>query len=317
MNDSDANYFQRTVAGPVTCAGIGLHTGRKVTLRILPAPSGSGIVFVRTDMSQRIEIPARIENVTGATLATTLGKHGVTISTVEHVLATLLGMGIDNAVIEVDGPELPILDGSAAPFVFLIKEVGVRKLPGPKRFLVVKRPIHVRLAGKAAALFPANEFKISYRVDFEHPMVTDQRFTMGFSARSFQQEISRARTFGFLRDLAALKERGLARGGSLDNAIVLDEFRVLNQDGLRFPDEFVRHKILDAMGDLSLVGMPIIGHFAAVCSGHDLNHRLVRKLLATPDAFTVVEPTEEKVLRDLAISLPTFGWVEPETVAAR
>jgi UDP-3-O-[3-hydroxymyristoyl] N-acetylglucosamine deacetylase len=313
MKHTRADYLQRTLQGPVTCTGIGLHTGNCVTMRLLPAPAHSGVTFVRTDCSPRVEIPARIEHVSGTALATTLGKNGVTIATVEHVLAALVGLGIDNVLVEVDGPEVPILDGSAAPFVFLLKEAGVRVQNAPKRFVVVRRPVQVRLAGKAAALFPANEFKISYRVDFDHPMVTDQRLTMGFSARTFQREISRARTFGFVRDLAALKERGLARGGSLDNAIVLDEFRVLNQDGLRFPDEFVRHKILDAMGDLSLMGMPVIGHLVAVCSGHDLNHRLVRKLLGTPDAFSVVEAREEKV-RELSLSIPAMGWAEPEAI---
>ena len=313
MDRAHTDAQQRTVARPLTCTGIGLHTGRRVVMRILPAPVNAGITFLRTDTSPHVEIPARIENVTSANLATTLGKNGVTIATVEHVLGALCGLGIDNAIIEVNGPEIPILDGSAAPFVFLIREVGTRIQNAPKRFVVVKRPVQVRLAGKAAALFPANEFKISYRVDFDHPMVTDQRFTLGFSASAFQREIARARTFGFVRDLAALKERGLARGGSLDNAIVLDEFRVLNQDGLRYPDEFVRHKILDSMGDLSLFGMPLIGHQVAVCSGHDLNHRVVRKLLATPDAFAVVEAREEKV-REHALTLPAFGALEPEAV---
>jgi len=312
MNESEANYFQRTVRRQIECTGVGLHTGRKVHLRILPAPAQSGIRFVRTDIKPRVEIPARIENVVASTLATTLGKGPAAIGTVEHLLATFLGMGIDNALVEVDGPEVPILDGSASPYVFLIKEAGVERQRALKRFLVVRRSVAVRLAGKAAALFAANEFKISYRVDFDHPMVTDQRLTVSFSARSFQREICRARTFGFLRDIEMLRDRGLAKGGSLDNAIVLDDFRVLNADGLRFQDEFVRHKILDAMGDLSLVGMPVIGHFAGVCSGHDLNHRLVRKLFATPDAYRVVEPSEHRVLEELAISLPTFGIAELE-----
>jgi UDP-3-O-[3-hydroxymyristoyl] N-acetylglucosamine deacetylase len=310
MNDRDANYFQRTVNRAIECTGVGLHTGEKVNIRILPAEPNSGIRFVRTDLKPRIEIPARIENVVSSTLATTIGKGPATVSTVEHLLATFLGMGIDNGLVEVDGPEVPILDGSAAPHVFLIRESGVRRQNALKRFLVLRRSVQTRLAGKAAAFFPSGEFKISYRVDFDHPMVTDQRLTMSFSARSFQREICRARTFGFLRDLESLKERGLAKGGSLDNAIVLDEFRVLNADGLRFQDEFVRHKILDAMGDLSLIGMPVIGHLAAVCSGHDLNHRLVRKLLATPDAYRVVEPNQQHVLSELAISLPAFGLVE-------
>jgi UDP-3-O-[3-hydroxymyristoyl] N-acetylglucosamine deacetylase len=314
MNELEANYYQRTVQREIECTGVGLHTGDRVHLKILPAPANSGIRFVRVDLKPRVEIPARIENVVASTLATTLGKNGATVATVEHLLATFLGMGIDNAIVEIDGGEVPILDGSAAPYVFLIKEAGVRRQRALKRFLVVRRQIGARLSGKAATLFPAKEFKISYRVDFDHPMVTDQRLTMTFSARSFQRDICRARTFGFLRDVEALKERGLARGGSLDNAIVLDEFRVLNADGLRFQDEFVRHKILDGMGDLSLVGMPVIGHLAAVCSGHDLNHRLVRKLLATPHAYQVVVPSEQSVLEELAISLPAFGLAEPEAV---
>jgi UDP-3-O-[3-hydroxymyristoyl] N-acetylglucosamine deacetylase len=312
MNEREANYYQRTVRQTIECTGVGLHTGRTVSLRIRPAPADTGIRFVRTDLRPRVEIPARIENVVSSTLATTLGRGPSTVGTVEHLLAAFLGLGIDNAVVEVEGPEVPILDGSAAPYVFLLREGGVKRLQSPKKFLVVRRQLVARLAGKAAAFFPSKEFTISYRVDFDHPMVVDQRLTLSLSARTFQREICRARTFGFMRDLESLRERGLGRGGSLENAVVLDDFRVLNADGLRFPDEFVRHKILDAMGDLSLVGMPVIGHLAAVCSGHDLNHRLVRKLLATPDAFRIVQPSEAQVLKELAISLPTFGLVEAE-----
>jgi UDP-3-O-[3-hydroxymyristoyl] N-acetylglucosamine deacetylase len=273
------SFNQRTLSAPISCDGIGLHSGAPVRLTLLPAPANAGIVFVRTD------------------LATTLGKEGVRIGTVEHLMSALSGLGIDNVRVELDGPEVPIMDGSAAPFAYLIKTAGVRVLDEPKSFLVVQRPVTVSDGDKEATLSPSNRFRIDCTIDFKHPLISDQSYAMEFSDRAFSREISRARTFGFLRDVELLKKHGLAKGGSLDNAIVVDEFSILNPDGLRFPDEFVRHKILDAMGDVALFGHPVIGHLKVVKSGHALNHKLVQKVLADKANYLVVHARKRDVER--------------------
>jgi UDP-3-O-[3-hydroxymyristoyl] N-acetylglucosamine deacetylase len=241
-------YSQRTLSHSVRCQGVGLHSGAPVNLSLLPAPVNHGIVFVRTDAPRPVSIPALAEYVVDTSLATTLGKDGVKVSTIEHLMAALAGMGLDNVRVELDGPEVPIMDGSAAPFAALIAEAGVRDQEEPRRLLVMKKTISVVDGDKEASLSPASRFRISCSIDFKHPLITEQAFDMEFSDRCFHREISRARTFCFLRDVEMLKKMGLARGGSLDNAIVVDEFSILNPDGLRFADEFVRHKILDAVG---------------------------------------------------------------------
>lgn len=306
-----SSFNQRTLSGPIGCDGVGLHTGQPVKMTLNPAPADHGIVFVRTDLARPVEIPATARYVVNTELATTVGREGTRIGTVEHLLAALSGLGIDNVRIELDGPEVPIMDGSAAPFAYLIRTAGVRMLDAPKSFVVIKKRVSVRDGEKTATLDPCDRFKINCRIDFHHPLISNQTFEMEFSDRTFAREIARARTFGFLRDVETLKKEGLARGGSLENAIVVDEFSILNPDGLRFPDEFVRHKVLDAMGDVALFGRPVIGHLRVYKSGHALNHRLVEKVLADPACFVVVRARKRDVER-LDLRLPDLsGVLEP------
>lgn len=296
-NASTASFNQRTLQSPIRCTGIGLHSGKAITLTMRPAVANHGIVFVRTDLDRPVSIPAKSEFVVDTALATTLGRDGVRVATVEHLLAALSGLGIDNVRLEIDGPEVPIMDGSAAPFAYLVKTAGVRVLDEPKSFLIIKKPVTVMDGDKEATFLPANRFRIDCTVDFKHPLISDQSFGMEFSDKTFSREISRARTFGFLKDVERLKAVGLARGGSLENAIVVDEFSILNPEGLRYPDEFVRHKALDAMGDVSLFGRPVIGHLRVFKSGHALNHKLVEKVLSDPTCFQVVHARKPDVER--------------------
>jgi UDP-3-O-[3-hydroxymyristoyl] N-acetylglucosamine deacetylase len=282
-----------------------------VTLTLRPAPAHHGVVFVRTDLDKPVSIPALSSHVVDTALATTLGKGGVKVGTVEHLLAALSGLGIDNVRVELDGPEVPIMDGSAAPFAYLIKSVGVRVLDEAKSFIVIKKAVTVRDGDKEATFAPSSRFRVDCTIDFKHPLISDQSFEMEFSDRTFSREISRARTFGFLRDVEMLKKIGLAKGGSLDNAIVVDEFSILNPDGLRFPDEFVRHKVLDAMGDVSLFGHPVIGHLRVMKSGHALNHKLVQRVLSDASNYVVVRAHKRDVER-LDLRLPDLvGSFEP------
>ena len=303
-----AYWHQRTVAKRVSCTGVGLHSGAPVTLTLAPAVADSGISFVRMDLG--VEIPAHAARVTDTTLSTNLGVGAARVHTVEHVLSALTGMGIDNCRVEVDGPEIPILDGSAAAFVAMIREAGIAEQRRGKRFLVVERPVEVRDGDKFARLEPADSLSIEFTVDFKHPLVTDQAFRFAFSDRAYEREVARARTFCFLRDIEQMKAMGLAKGGSLENAIVVDDFSILNPEGLRFPDEFARHKVLDAIGDLSLAGLPIIGRFQAYKSGHGLNQALVRKVLGDPTCHAVVQVSAEKELEPLRLRLPVLGGAE-------
>jgi UDP-3-O-[3-hydroxymyristoyl] N-acetylglucosamine deacetylase len=304
------SFRQRSLKQRASLQGVGLHSGKNVKLTLAPAPADSGITFVRTDVSPRVEVPALAEYVVDTMLNTSLGRGGVRVGTVEHLLAALAGSAIDNARIEVEGAEVPILDGSCAPWVTLIQEAGVRELRANRRFLLVREPVCVQDGDKQARLLPARRFTISYTIDFRHPLISDQSFKLEVGERSFQKEIARARTFGFKRDVEKMHRAGLALGGSLDNAVVVDDFHILNPDGLRWPDEFVRHKILDAVGDLALLGMPIIGHFAAVKSGHALNHALVRKLLAEEAAYEVIQPSAVSELHELQRSVPVLAFEE-------
>ena len=289
-------FRQRSFKQRASLSGIGLHSGAKVRLTLAPAPADSGIVFVRAGT----EIPALAEYVVDTTMNTSVGRDGVRVGTVEHLLAALAGCGIDNARIEVEGPEIPIVDGSSEPFVALIREAGIHEQRQSRRFLLVRRAVTVTDGDKIARLSPARgKFSIHYTIDFRHPLISDQSYRMELSERSFQREIARARTFGFKRDVERLHKAGLARGGSLDNAVVVDDFNILNPEGLRFPDEFVRHKILDAVGDVSLIGMPVIGQLTAVKSGHALNHQLVRRILAEADACEVVQPSAADELHEI------------------
>ncbi|MEO7558159.1 MAG: UDP-3-O-acyl-N-acetylglucosamine deacetylase [Gammaproteobacteria bacterium] len=286
---------QRTLKNVIRAAGVGLHTGEKVYLTLRPAAVNTGIVFRRTDLPIPIEIAARPENVGDTRLSTTLVQGNVRISTVEHLLSALAGLGIDNAYIDLSAAEVPIMDGSAGPFVFLIQSAGIEDQNAPKRFIRIKRTIRVEDGDKWARFDPFEGFKVSFGIDFDHPVFRGRRqdASVDFSTTSFVKEVSRARTFGFMRDLELLRDKSLALGGSLDNAIVMDDYRILNEDGLRYEDEFVKHKVLDAIGDLYLLGHSLIGAFSGYKSGHELNNRLLRSLTADEKAWELVTFDDE------------------------
>jgi UDP-3-O-[3-hydroxymyristoyl] N-acetylglucosamine deacetylase len=274
----------------IRATGVGLHTGEKVYLTLHPAPVNTGIVFRRTDLDPVVEIQAKAENVGETTLSTTLMNGDVRVSTVEHLLSAMAGLGIDNAIIDVTAPEVPIMDGSAGPFVFLLQSAGIKEQEEPKQFIRIKRPVTVTDGDKIASFKPFDGFKVSFSIDFDHPAFHNRtlKAEVDFSSTSFVKEVSRARTFGFMHEIEYLRSKGLARGGSMDNAIVVDEYQVLNEDGLRYEDEFVKHKILDAIGDLYLLGNSLIGEFVGHKSGHGLNNASLRELIAQKDAWEVV-----------------------------
>lgn len=276
--------------------GVGLHTGEKVFLTLKPAEVNTGIRFRRVDVNPMVEILARAENVGDTTLSTTLMKDGIRVSTVEHLLSAMAGLGVDNAIVEVSAPEVPIMDGSAGPFVFLLQSAGILEQDAPKKFLRIKRSITVKDGDKWAKLEPFNGFKVSFTLDYDHPVLKNsiQSATFDFSTNSYVKEVSRARTFGFLSEYEWLKANNLGLGCSLNNVIVLDDFRVVNEDGLRYEDELVKHKILDAVGDLYLLGTGLIGAFSGYKSGHTLNNRLLRALIAKKSAWEIVTFEEEE-----------------------
>jgi len=263
---------QKTISQEVTIQGIGLHSGQEVTLTIKPAPENYGIRFIRVDLPNHPEISAFFKNVVDTSLATVIGRDGAIVSTIEHLMASLSAFEIDNVIIEMDAYEVPIMDGSAWPFVEVIQRVGVKSQKTDKQYFVVKSPIQLEEGGKRVSIEPYDSYKISCEIDFNHPLLGNQNLTLTVTPQTFSDEISRARTFGFIQELDYLRRFGLAKGGSLDNAIVIDKDSVLNEDGLRFPDEFVRHKILDSIGDFSLLGMPIIGHITMFKTGHAFHH---------------------------------------------
>ncbi len=281
---------QRTLKNSIRATGVGLHSGKKVLMTLRPADADSGIVFRRTDLPEAVDIKARAENVGETTLGTTLCKDDTRVSTVEHLLSAFAGLGIDNAIVELSAVEVPIMDGSAGPFVFLLQSAGIEEQRSPKRFIRVKKRVRVEDGDKWAQFDPFDGFKVNFEIEFNHPVFKRraQKASMDFSTTSFLKEVSRARTFGFMRDLETLRAHNLALGGNLDNAIVLDEFGVLNEDGLRYEDEFVKHKILDAIGDLYLLGHSLIGEFSGHKSGHALNNRLLRSLLADASSWEEV-----------------------------
>ena len=286
---------QRTLARTVSTTGVGLHSGEDVHLELGPAPPGTGIVFRRRDLDPVVEIPALEQYVGDTTLSTSLVMDGHRVSTVEHLLAAMAGMGVDNATIDVNAPEIPIMDGSAGPFVGLIQAAGITVQDAPKRFLRVKRKVTVEDDDKVASFLPFDGFKVSFTIDFDQPVFRgcSAHVELDFSSNTFVDDISRARTFGFMHEIEYLRSRGLARGGSVDNAIVLDDYRILNREGLRSEDEFVKHKALDAIGDLQLLGFSLIGEFRAYKSGHTLNNAAVTALLAQTDAWELVSYERE------------------------
>ncbi|MFO1406481.1 MAG: UDP-3-O-acyl-N-acetylglucosamine deacetylase [Steroidobacteraceae bacterium] len=292
---------QRTLKNAIRATGVGLHTGKKVLMVLRPAPANHGIWFRRTDLDEPVDIPARAENVGETTLGTTIMKDGAKVSTIEHLLSALAGLGIDNAIIELSADEVPIMDGSAGPFVFLLQSAGIAEQNAPKKFVRIKKSVKVEEGGKWARFDPHDGFKVNFEIEFDHPVFKrrSQVAAMEFSTTTFLREVSRARTFGFMRDLEYMRSRNLALGGNLDNAIVLDDYRILNEDGLRYEDEFVKHKILDAIGDLYLLGHSLIGEFSGYKSGHGLNNRLLRTLVADPAAW---EEVTFETLQDAPIS---------------
>ncbi|MBN2033878.1 MAG: UDP-3-O-acyl-N-acetylglucosamine deacetylase [Deltaproteobacteria bacterium] len=302
---------QRTIKNEVSCTGIGLHSGQLVNITLKPEPPDYGISFIRKDILSHPVIRVNSDSVVGTNLSTTIGNNGFRVSTVEHLMAAFFGLGIDNARVELDGPEVPIMDGSAGPFVFLLKSAGFKEEKVPKRFIIIREPLQITDGGRSISIFPSNELKISYTIDFSHPLLRDQSYEHRFSGKDFVKEISRARTFGFLRDIETLRANGLAMGGSLDNAIVIDDFRILNEDGLRYKDEFVRHKILDFIGDLAIIGCPVIGHFVVNKSGHSLNQGMLKKLLGSRDHWEslIFDDPQKSAGRSLKIPIP--GSPEP------
>ena len=287
---------QRTLKNVIRATGVGLHTGEKVYLTLRPAPVDTGVVFRRIDLDLPVEVPARADNVGDTRLSTSLEKDGVKISTVEHLMSAFAGLGIDNAYVDLTAPEVPIMDGSAGPFVFLLQSAGIQEQSSAKKYIRIKKKLRLEDGDKWAQFEPLDGFKVSFTIDFDHPVIKNavQVATVDFSTTSFVKEVSRARTFGFMHDLEALRNAGLARGGSLDNAIVMDNYHILNEDGLRYEDEFVKHKVLDAIGDLYLLGHPLIGEFSAHKSGHELNNRLLRKLINDKSAYEVVSFDDPK-----------------------
>ena len=297
---------QRTLGSWVSAGGIGLHTGQRVEIAMGPAPADSGIVFERSDLPHNPIIAARPENVVSSAFCTVLEKNGVRVSTVEHLLAALFGLGVDNARVILDGEEVPILDGSARIFVQLIQQATVRSLNASRYWLRLKKPVEVREGDRVFKLLPARSLSLDCTVDFDHPLVTDQNMCFNHDPGSFEKEIAPARTFGFLKDVSELKRNGLARGGSLDNAVVIDSFSILNPGGLRFPDEFVRHKMLDIMGDLALLGSALAARVVAHKSGHSLHHNLVRHLAQNTDICEKVRITPDERDADLPFDLAPF-----------
>lgn len=287
---------QRTLKNEIRATGVGLHTGQKVYLTLRPAPVDAGIIFRRVDLNPPVEIKAKAENVGDTTLSTTLVAGDVRISTVEHLLSAMAGLGIDNAIVEVSADEVPIMDGSAGPFVFLIQSAGIQEQNAAKKFIRIKKKVTVTDGDKQATFLPFDGFKVSFAIDFDHPVFKGRKLdaTVDFSSTSFVKEVSRARTFGFMHEIEYLRSKGLAKGGSVDNAIVVDKYRILNEDGLRYEDEFVKHKVLDAIGDLYLLGTSLIGEFRAYKSGHGLNNKSLRELIKQTDAWELVTFEDDK-----------------------
>lgn len=294
-------YNQHTVAKPVRCIGVGMHSGKTVRLTIRPAPVNHGIRFVRTDLADTPSIAAHFNMVVDTSLATVIGYEGFIVSTIEHLMATFSGMAIDNALVEIDSHEMPIMDGSASAFVNSIASVGIKEQSCPRYYFAVTEPIALKEAEKSITIYPSDSFQITCSIEYDHPLIQTQSFTIDLGTDNFKQEISAARTFGFLHEYEYLKRYGFAQGGSLENVVVLDQSGMLNEDGLRYPDEFARHKTLDCIGDLFLLGMPILGHVVAIRSGHALNNSFLKKLFSNKHSWETrllqdETPTKSKAL---------------------
>ena len=290
---------QRTLDHPIRCSGIGLHSGKKIELVLNPADVDTGIVFVRSDLG--VEIKGHVDSVVDTRLCTTIGRGEATIATVEHIMSALAGLGIDNARIEVSGAEVPVMDGSASPFIFLIQCAGIVEQDKAKKVLRIKKRVSIEEDDKSCALYPASGFRVAYHLDYDHPLLSDCKVSFDFSRQGYAREVSRARTFGFIHEVEALQKAGLALGGSMDNAVVLDKYGVLNEGGLRYVDECARHKVLDTVGDLFLAGYPIVGAFEGVRSGHAMNCQIVKALLADEAAW-VIEELEDTTTQQAEIS---------------
>jgi UDP-3-O-[3-hydroxymyristoyl] N-acetylglucosamine deacetylase len=301
--------FQQTMGNKATFSGIGLHTGKVITLTLRPAEPGTGIVFHRVDLSPAVSIEARAANVVNTRLSTTIGRGQASVSTIEHLMAALYGCGIDNAHVDINGPEVPIMDGSAASFVAGIVKAGTKGSGKARKYLVVKKAVSVIEDDKKISIIPSRHYKISFDMQFAHKAVRNQTRSLTFTPQAFADDISSARTFGFLAEVEMLKSHGLALGGSLENAVVIGDEGVLNPEGLRYQDEFVRHKILDSVGDLALAGHRLIGHVKATKSGHDLNHKLVTELLSRPDCYSLVEFTPQATNAPFNL-MPDLAWLE-------
>ena len=302
--------FQCTIHQTVMISGVGLHSGQRINMTLRPAEAGTGIVFHRTEGERTVSIEALSANVVDTRLATVIGKSGLSVSTIEHLMAALTAFGIDNLHIDIDGPEVPILDGSALPYVALLEQAGLRSLPRSRKYLAVRKPMTVIDGEKRATMIPSRFFRLTADIAFDHPCIAQQHRSVKLSTELFCRDLAPARTFGFLREVEFLKANGLARGGSLENAVVIGEERILNPEGLRFSDEFVRHKILDAIGDFSLAGFPILGHIKTFKGGHDINHQMVEQLLAAPEAWRFVEFSDRDLEEALHAGVPEFAGTD-------
>ncbi|GAB7027608.1 UDP-3-O-acyl-N-acetylglucosamine deacetylase [Geotalea toluenoxydans] len=302
--------YQQTLKNKITLTGTGLHSGRETQVTLRPADAGNGIVFHRIDLPRSVTIEATTANVVDTRLSTTIGKDGASVATIEHLMAALFSCGIDNVHVDINSPEVPIMDGSAAPFVDAIRKAGITTQGKPRRYLVVKKSVTVRDGDKRVTIIPSRYFRISFDLRFSHPAINRQFRTMRFDPECFTDDFCPARTFGFVAELETMRSRGLALGASLANAVAIDESGIVNGEGLRFTDEFVRHKILDSVGDFALAGMQIIGHVKATKSGHELNHRFMAELLSRPDCWTVVEDKSKEKTFQIPLGVPEMAWLE-------
>ncbi len=300
--------LQKTLKSTKTISGIGLHSGARISLKLRPATADTGIVFHRTDGERTVAIRAIAENVIDTKMATVIGHDGLSVSTIEHFMAALAACGIDNLHVDIDGPEVPVLDGSAAPFIREIQQAGTKTLAASRKFIAIRKPLEIIEGEKRISIIPSRFFRITFDIAFDHPAISIQQYSMKFSTESFCKEIAPARTFGFLQEVEELKANGLARGGSLENAVVIDKNGVMNPEGLRFHDEFVRHKILDSFGDFSLIGHSLLGHIRAFKAGHDLNAKMVEKILENPDHWTYVEFSEQALQEAQRSSAQSFAF---------